>query len=92
MLLSTRSREFIVGSKLTAVKKFIVAIYNFPERVCPMLLVTKLSVTMPCETHVLRKLKIPMAVYILPAKGYRFYSMLSWVSCGRNKIALKSGR
>ena len=24
---------------------------------------------MPCKTHVLGKLKIPMAVYILPAKG-----------------------
>ena len=34
-----------------------------------MLLVTKVSVTMPCETHLLEKLKIPMAVYILPAKG-----------------------
>ena len=37
--------------------------------VCPMLLMTKASVTMPCETHVLRKLKISMAVYILAAKG-----------------------
>ena len=34
-----------------------------------MLLVTKASVTMPCETHVLGKLKISVAVYILPAKG-----------------------
>ena len=34
-----------------------------------MLLVTKASVTMPCETHVLGKLKIAVAVYILPAKG-----------------------
>ena len=34
-----------------------------------MLLVTKASVTISCETHLLGKLKIPMAVYILPAKG-----------------------
>ena len=34
-----------------------------------MLLVTKASVTMPCETHVLGNLNISMAVYILPAKG-----------------------
>ena len=34
-----------------------------------MLLVTKASVTMPCETHVLENLKIPMAVCILAAKG-----------------------
>ena len=34
-----------------------------------MLLVTKSSVTMPCETHVLENLKIPMAVCILAAKG-----------------------
>ena len=34
-----------------------------------MLLVTKASVTMPCETHVLGNLKIPMAFCILAAKG-----------------------
>ena len=34
-----------------------------------MLLVNKASVTMPCETHVLRNLKISMAVCILAAKG-----------------------
>ena len=34
-----------------------------------MLLVTKASVTMPCETFLSGKLKIPMAVYILSAKG-----------------------
>ena len=57
-----------------------------------MLLVTKASVTMPCDT-LLGKLKIPMAVYILSAKGIaRLYSMLSWVSCGRKKMALESGR
>ena len=33
-----------------------------------MLLVTKASVTMPCETLVLGKLKIPVAVYIYPRK------------------------
>ena len=57
ILLSTR--EFIVGSKLTTVRIFILAIYNFPERVCPMLLVTKASVTMPCETHLLGTSKFP---------------------------------
>ena len=34
-----------------------------------MLLVTKASVILPCETHVLGNLKIPMAVCILAAKG-----------------------
>ena len=34
-----------------------------------MLLVTKASVTMLCETHMLGKLKIPVVVYILPGKG-----------------------
>ena len=33
-----------------------------------MLLVTKASVTMPCETHVLGNLKIPIAFCILAAK------------------------
>ena len=32
-------------------------------------MVTKASVTMPCETFLLGKLKIPMAVYILFTKG-----------------------
>ena len=68
LLSSTRSREFVVGSKLTPVS-LILVFYDFPERVCPMLLVTKASVTMPCETHVLGKLKVSMAVYILAAKG-----------------------
>ena len=73
-LLSTRSREFIVGSKLITV-----LIHSRP-----MLFVTKASVTMPCEAHLLGTLKIPMAVY---RKGIDF--MLSWVSCGRNKMALE---
>ena len=51
-----------------------------------MSLVTKASVTMPCETYLLGNLKIPVVVYSL----YRFYFMLSWVSCGRNKMALES--
>ena len=44
-----------------------------------MLLVTKASVTMPCETHLLGKLKISMAVYILPAKGID--SILRYAGC-----------
>ena len=59
----------------------ILAIYNFPERVCPILLVTKASVTMPSETHVLGKLYIPMAVYICPR-------MLSWESRDATKWRL----
>ena len=33
-----------------------------------MLLVTKASITMPCETQVLGKLKISVAVYICPRR------------------------
>ena len=44
-----------------------------------MLLVTKASVTMPCETHVLGKLKILMAVYLLTAKGID--SILCYPGC-----------
>ena len=44
-----------------------------------MLWVTKASVTMPCETHVLGNLKIPMAVCILAAKGTD--SILSYPGC-----------
>ena len=40
---------------------------------------TKASVTMPCETHLLGKLKIPMAVYIFPAKGID--SILCYPAC-----------
>ena len=68
ILLSMRLREFVVGSNLTG-SPFILALYNFAERVCPMLLVTKTSVTMPCETNVLGKFKIPVVVYILLGKG-----------------------
>ena len=44
-----------------------------------MLLVTKASVTMLCETLVLGKFKIPIAVYILPAKGID--SILCYSGC-----------
>ena len=57
-----------------------------------MLLVTKNSVTMPCETHVLGKLKIFMAVYILAAKGTDSIICNPVCPVDATLMALESGR